>query len=203
MDEATLSFFEKPPQKYTIPEDMFKSLAYKADAETVPALYQHNYYHWYYLIAKYFRPNSLLEIGTRFGYSLIAMCQGSPGMRVKSIDLESYEQKFSLTSQEVAKANLAACATVSEVEFIVGDSHKVEVIEYYDMVHIDGDHSEEGAYEDIIKYYNKLKFLGIILVDDLDDVNVYAAYRKALRKLNYCDDAFCPTKHGMGIIRRG
>ncbi len=70
------------------------------------------------------------------------------------------------------------------------------------MIHIDGDHSEQGAYEDIVKYYDKLKFFGIMLVDDLDDVNVYAAYRKALGKLSYCDDAFCPTKHGLGILRK-
>jgi hypothetical protein len=61
-------------------------------------------------------------------------------------------------------------------EFISGDSHKT-VPEYlsanpdltFDLITVDGDHSIEGAWDDLSNVVSKLRVGGIIVFDDIDN----------------------------------
>lgn len=205
--EITLWYFDRPPQLLRVPEnaDIFERLVYRAPAEVVPALYQRRYYEDYFLLARYFRPRSVLEIGSRFGYSLVALCQGAGAERVVSIDMESYENCFEAPSQIVARRNLEACAggrSLSQ-QFIVGDSHAVAIDESFDLMHIDGDHTEAGARDDVLKFFRLLKPGGVMLVDDLDQPPVLAGFRAAIAELGLPLDrvAFHAHKHGVGMLQ--
>jgi predicted O-methyltransferase YrrM len=205
--EVTLWYFDHPLELLPVPEhdEIFRDLVYRAPAEMVPALYQRRYYEDYFLLAQYFRPRSILEIGTRFGYSLIAMCRGAAPGRVVSIDLESYENCFDAPTQAVARRNLDACVgPAAGREFIVGDSHQVRVEETFDMIHVDGDHTEAGARDDVVMYFERLNPGGVMLVDDLDQPPVLNGFRAAVAALGLPGErvAFYPHKHGIGMLQR-
>jgi hypothetical protein len=208
--EVTLWYFDGPCQLLPVPEhdEIFDGLVYRAPVEMVPALYQRRYYEDYFLLARYFGPRSILEIGTRFGYSLIAMCRGaSPALqRVVSIDLESYENCFDQPTQAVARRNFDACVGPAEPsrQFIVGDSHTVEVAETFDLIHVDGDHTEAGARDDIVKFFERLSPGGVMLVDDLDQPPVLNGFLAAVAALGLAGRqvAFYPHKHGIGMLQK-
>jgi predicted O-methyltransferase YrrM len=220
-DEVTLWLWEHEPRLLEVPslEELFECLVYRAGAETVPALYQHSYYPYYCLLAHYLGARSILEIGTRFGYSLIALARGALAaapagpsvLTLKSLDLEDYPNEFPVSSQEVAKANFDACVTRHrgkteiDIQFVVGDSHQVRLPpgEGYDLIHVDGDHTEEGAFRDMVDYFPHVEAGGCMVVDDLDQAAVYRGYLRAVEALGIApeDRAFLPTKHGLGILR--
>lgn len=217
-DEATFALFDREPRCLPLVtlEELFADLVFRADADTVPALYQDNYYPVYEALARYLAPRSILEIGTRFGYSLVpltrgALAAGARRLQVLSIDMESYDNAFPCGSQEVARRNFEACIgplcaqSEVEVDFVVGDSHAVRLPPEwrFDLVHVDGDHSEEGAYRDIVDAFALLRPGGVMLVDDLDQPAVWAGYRRAVTALGLAaaDCAFVAHKHGLGVLR--
>jgi SAM-dependent methyltransferase len=209
--EVTLQLFGRPPQLMPVPrnEEIFDSLVYRAPVNVVPALYQRRYYEDYFLITQYFAPRSILEIGSRFGYSLVAMCRGASAtlQRVVSIDLQSYENCFDLPTQVIARRNLDAClGPAADRRFVVGDSHEVELPagETFDLIHVDGDHTETGARDDVVKYYARLAPGGVMIVDDLDQPPVFAGFLAAIAQLGLPPErvAFHAHKHGLGMLIR-
>jgi len=218
-DEATLWLFDREPRCLSLRtlEELFADLVFRADPDTVPALYQDNYYPIYEALARYLEPRSILEIGTRFCYSLVpltrgALAAGAKSLKVVSIDLESYANAFPCSSQEVARRNFEACIgplchdREVEVDFVVGDSHTVVLPSdwSFDLVHVDGDHSEDGACRDIVAAFARLRPGGVVLVDDLDQPAVFAGYRRAVATLGLPpgERAFVAHKHGLGLLRR-
>jgi len=194
-EQFTIKLFHYPVKTIFVPDDIFDNLIFKATKEINPALYQKSYYQIYYAISNYLQPKSILEIGSRFGYSLIAMSKGT-NISITSIDLQSYDNPFDLSSQEIAKANLKSCCGL-DGEFIVGDSRVINLNQKYDLIHIDGDHSEEVAFLDMQKFVNYLSPQGVMMVDDLDDPRVWRAWEKF--KVNYRSE-FIPHKHGLGLL---
>lgn len=130
----------------------------------------HNSYPFIYGLAKSLMPASYLEIGTRYGYSLVSMYLGAKNSlrQITSIDFQEYENM----SQNYAKANLLSTGYEGKYEFLVGSSHdskiKKEVTgKLYDLVCVDGDHSYEGTLEDILFYWNNVKPGKFMIVDDV------------------------------------
>jgi len=203
ISEITLSYFDRPTKKFDIPplDSIFAELVYRADQRLVPALGQQAYYQFYYVLGKYFAPARILEIGSLFGYSLIALGKGSHCERVKSIDLQCYKNPFGIPSQQVAAENLKACCPWVRAEFIAGDSQKIKLAESetFDLIHVDGAHSTVGSREDIIKFWPHLAPNGIMLVDDLDQGSVRDGYTQAKSAIA-ATSAFFPTKHGLGML---
>ncbi|NOY00635.1 MAG: class I SAM-dependent methyltransferase [Verrucomicrobia bacterium] len=212
-DPLTMTFFDLGVRKieFKLCEELFSNLEYRAAKRYVPALYQRNYYPYYYCLGNYFRPGSILEIGTRFAYSLIAMAQGTMAEgrspRILSIDLESYNHEFgSIPSQKIAKANFLSCVGhLDHIEFLKGNSQLIDPGPFgpFDLIHVDGDHSQNGAYSDIIRYFGNLSVGGIMLIDDIDHPSVHKGVIRALDTLEISADnhAFLPTKHGCILLR--
>lgn len=129
-------------------------------------------YPLYYEVGAALKPKSILEIGVRFGYSLASLSSGA-GITsdVFGIDFESYE----LNSISIATDSLKSLGITANI--IYGDSHVFDVEKsfgrkYFDLVHIDGDHSTNGALIDIAKFS---KYTNKILVDDVSDARVWHA----------------------------
>jgi predicted O-methyltransferase YrrM len=203
LSQITLSYFGRETKRFEIPrlEVLFAEVVYRADQRLVPALGQEAYYQFYYLLGKYFAPKRILEIGTRFGYSLIALAKGSRCDYAKSIDLQSYQNPFGMPSQRVASENLKACCPWLRTEFLVGDSRGITLgaEEQFDLIHIDGAHSADGCRDDILQFWPQLAPNGVMLVDDLDQGSVRNGYAQA-KKLIAATEAFFPTKHGCGML---
>ena len=129
-----------------------------------------NYYPFFYGLGKTLEPASYLEIGTRYGYSLVSLYLGAKNTlsQITSIDLQEYKER----SQSYAKSNLLAKDYKGRYEFLIGSSHDDQIREkvkdrLYDLVFVDGDHSYQGAMEDIIFYWNNVAPGKLMIIDDV------------------------------------
>jgi predicted O-methyltransferase YrrM len=105
--------------------------------------------------------DSLLEIGSRFGYPLVEMTAVlAPGARVVSVDLPDAEGwNPPLNTLEHLQRNVKLIQEKGfDAHLVVGDSHSEDVIRAvkalgpFAVVFIDGDHSYEGVCQDWLHY---------------------------------------------------
>lgn len=105
--------------------------------------------------------SQVVEVGTLFGYSAVAMAQALPaGGRV--ISLEKSEDNF-----KVAKELVAASSVASKIELICGDAlDSLSAIEGrgpFDLVFID---ANKGAYVDYLSWAEKNVRSGGLIIGD-------------------------------------
>lgn len=119
-------------------------------------------------------PENYLEIGVRRGRSLCSAIADSPNTDVYAFDMwqENYAGNNNpgavLVEEELAKFQYQGRAI-----FIDGDSKKT-VPEFlsahpelkFDLITVDGDHSVEGAWEDLSNVLPRLSVGGVIVFDD-------------------------------------
>lgn len=82
--------------------------------------------------------------------------------------------------------NIIKKYSLEDVIHYINENSK-DAIEYFkdnsiDVLHIDGDHSFEGVYQDLFLYYPKIKNDGVIILDDCD----WTGVNKAIN--NFCED---------------
>ena len=86
----SLKKYEKKMKK--IIEDIFPVMKPFIFAEDIsrPHMESKNYYEWYYTYGDFYKPKTILEIGTRCAYSAIAVALGSKQVeKIVMIDNES------------------------------------------------------------------------------------------------------------------
>lgn len=100
---------------------------------------------------------SVLEIGSRFGVSLMRLAKAAPDARIVSVDLPGADGvEGSRVSLEATVLALRFCER--DVHLILGDSHDaltlaaVAALAPFDVCFIDGDHSYEGVWQDWTDY---------------------------------------------------
>ena len=155
-------------------------------------------YPLYYEIGAVLRPKTILEVGVRYGYSLASLASGAQLTEgLFGIDFEGYEQN----SVKIASANLKSLGINATIEY--GDSHKFDVEKvfgkkYFDLIHIDGDHTADGALLDLIKFS---KFTNTLLVDDALDARVWRAVSAFITsKDDPISVTYLPSGNGLLII---
>lgn len=145
-------------------------------------------YALYYEIGKLLKPKSVLEIGVRNGYSLASICSGAEIKdQVYGIDFETYVTDSVHIATKALKDEYGINAQI-----VHADSHLVDVQKEFgrnrfDLIHIDGDHSTNGALMDLLKFS---KFTNRMLVDDITDARVWAAVSSFVAS---CDDPVSVT----------
>ena len=136
------------------------------------------YYEWYAAYAQYFRPRRILEIGSRRGYSLAAMLLATDSIDlVVSIDNESY----GVTVDEL-RATLSKVIATDRFSIWKLDSQQLSRLptdERFDLIHVDGDHTEAGALHDLQLVQSHVAENGMIV---LDDVGFYPSVMNAALK---------------------
>lgn len=114
-----------------------------------------------YLIWKtteYFQPRSVLEIGSFAGQTL--------GLLYEASNSNSYIHSIDINlSRLVVFQNLFPD---NNVTFSKIDSMLFEPAGRYDLIHVDGDHDYEHAYNDIHKSLSMVQDNSIIIVDDYE-----------------------------------
>jgi predicted O-methyltransferase YrrM len=185
-------------------------MPYYAPKGNVPALYARNYYQFYRVLGQDEKPRSILEIGTRYGYSLISMVLGGIDTveHVVCLDNQSYGNTFDLPSQQVAEKNLRAVGYKGKAEFYVDNSRNlrehISEDRQFDIVHVDGDHTYGGAKKNMHLAWPNVRPGGIMIVDDIDNKSVWKAVEECIDELGVDDDNvdFMGSKHGLVIIRK-
>lgn len=103
---------------------------------------------------------SILEIGSRYGYALCDLAAvAKPGARIVAVDLPGAGDWGEPDSMPTLYANAALMRTRGhEVHVLIGDSTDTNIIKWvqdlgpYDFVFIDGDHRYLGAWSDWLNY---------------------------------------------------
>jgi SAM-dependent methyltransferase len=138
----------------------FRSLANPADplqhlfADWVP------YYRMKWAIASVLQPQSILEIGVRYGYSARAFLEAVPQARFVGIDLDSDRFGGVKGAIDWARSSLRDY----DCELIVADSQGMDRFPgaQYDLIHVDGQQDGDGSFRDLERALKQGRY---VLVD--------------------------------------
>lgn len=126
-----------------------------------------NNYTWWAAIGMEWRPWSVVEIGTRFGYSLKALlgCRAGPAVRVASVDAECNPGEL---SRDVFLAYFRDVLEVPDLNALKVDSQTLAGLPWYgfDLGVVDGLHSTSGCLHDCGLVWEALWPNGLMVVDD-------------------------------------
>lgn len=160
-----------------------------------------NYYDWYFAAGRAFKPKQIGEIGVRYGYSLYSMAAGAANSMIllAGWDNESYGGDDDCL--RIAYENLKPySAMVYHVN--TQDTDSIAHPAHFDLFHVDGDHSTEGAMHDLYLAWHATKPGGVILADDYfhtpstrHGIDLFVE-RKGIKA------EIIPTYGGMAVIQR-
>jgi len=160
-------------------------------------------YPFYAGLAKVVQPSSVFEIGVRLGYSLVSMYRGYPLIdAVVGVDAEIYIPG----SQGKAFENLRAAGYAGKLGLFTASSHVFKPgPEVFDLVHVDGDHTFQGAMQDIAKAWPLVGPNGIMVVDDTSYIGDVKAAVESIRKslVGVVSDFFFESFRGCWVAVRG
>ncbi len=120
-----------------------------------------------YEIAQKFPEGSFVEIGSEWGRSSAIWAKAThPEAKIFAIDI-----RFDDDLGRFYKANLDEAGLDGRVTQVAGDSKELAQStkfrnRKFDLIFVDGDHSEEGAYQDIVNWSVKLRKGGYLLIHD-------------------------------------
>jgi len=129
-------------------------------------------------IAKVLQPESYLEIGIRRGRSMAMVASQVRTCQIVGFDLwvKGYAGMDN-PGESLVRQELTAVGYVGNADFIAGDSHKTVPAyfklhpncSFFDLITVDGDHSFEGARQDLEKVIPHLKVGGVLVFDDISN----------------------------------
>jgi predicted O-methyltransferase YrrM len=120
-----------------------------------------------------------MEIGFNSGFSTLLMLLTNPTARITCFDLG--EHKYTVPCYEKLKETFG-----ERINIIIGDSTKTlqNVTDVYDLIHIDGGHSDEVAISDIQNSYRLSRPGTILIMDDYDFRNLHSLWDSYIVKYN-------------------
>jgi predicted O-methyltransferase YrrM len=126
-------------------------------------------------LAEALSPEAYLEVGVRRGRSACAVGSVAPSCSMALFDmwLKDYAGMDN-PGPDLVRSELAAVGHRGPVEFVDGNSH-LTLPRYlaahpdaaFDIVTVDGDHTDQGAAEDLAQVLPRLKIGGAIVFDDI------------------------------------
>ena len=127
-------------------------------------------------LARHIEPASFLEVGVRRGWSTAAVALASPEVQIYAFD--EWHENYGGSPNPgpgFVQSELSKLGYNKPIVFINGDSHKTlrkffsENTEMVDMVLIDGDHTVEGANQDLRDTMPYINVGGVMVFDDIVD----------------------------------
>lgn len=128
-----------------------------------------------YAASRVLKPENYLEIGVRRGRSVCTVAQGCSSVNI--VAFEMWQKNYAGMENpgpDFVRDELKKHKHKGKITFIDGNSH-ITVPEYFrqnpemkfDLITVDGDHSEEGAYKDLCDVIPHLAIGGVIVFDDI------------------------------------
>ncbi len=120
---------------------------------------------------------NVMEIGFNSGFSTLLMLLTNPNMCISCFDLG--EHTYTIPCFKKMKETFG-----ERINITIGDSTKTlqNVNDNYDLIHIDGGHSNEVANSDIMNSYRLSKPGSILIMDDYDFPNLHKLWDKYIMK---------------------
>lgn len=164
---------------------------------------RNNYVYWN-VIGRYYMPRRIAEIGTRFGYSLKAIVDGTAHIPselvVRCWDVELDDDREPLKVAEAYFALMMIDFRAYRLNTRSTDALNPDGGPF-DLVSVDGDHSTDGALADM-KLLAPLMAPGAVMcVDDTNPGSVSAAVERFVADTGW-EWAYLPTLRGMTVLRK-
>lgn len=127
-------------------------------------------------LARQVIPSNFLEIGVRRGWSTAAVAMASPDCQIYAFD--EWHENYGGSPNPgpgFVQSELSKFGYNKPIVFINGDSHKTlpkffkENNETFDMILVDGDHSVDGARQDLMDTMPHINVGGVMIFDDVVD----------------------------------
>jgi predicted O-methyltransferase YrrM len=122
---------------------------------------------------------NVMEIGFNSGFSTLLMLLSNPNMKITCFDLG--EHKYTAPCYIKLKEEFG-----NRIKLIIGDSRVTlpNINDVYDLIHIDGGHSNDVAESDIINSFRLSKQKTILIMDDYNFSNLNALWKRFIITLN-------------------
>ncbi|MHB8120729.1 MAG: class I SAM-dependent methyltransferase [Desulfuromonadaceae bacterium] len=180
--------------------------------------------HWRYLdisnvlfaASKALQPQTYLEIGVRKGRSACMVVRGCPSVNIVAFDMwvQNYAGMEN-PGEDFVRQELIKHGHIGDAFFIDGNSHQTVPAffnqypdTYFDMITVDGDHTEEGAFDDLCNVIPHLSVGGILVLDDISHPAhpyLFNVWRKVMARFPFLA-GYEYTDAGFGVafaIRKG
>ncbi len=121
------------------------------------------------------QPKNYLEIGVRRGRSLAVVAAAHPRCELYGFDMWMADYAgMPNPGPEFVEQELARLGPHGPLRLITGDSRQTvpsflsaNPEQYFDLINVDGDHSEAGARADLVAVLPRLRRGGVIVLDDI------------------------------------
>lgn len=121
------------------------------------------------------QPRNYLEIGVRRGRSMAVVAATCPECHIVGFDLWSRDYAgIPNPGPDFVRAEMLKLNHRGRLDLISGNSHETlpsyisqNPKTYFDLVTVDGDHTEKGATQDLRAVCKRLKVGGILVFDDI------------------------------------
>ena len=163
----------------------------------MPFQWRQGYVNTKYSVAMHLQPKRICEIGVYSGIAALSFLAASPKAEYLGFDSLLEETNRKIVVVQKAKETMRSLGYKAEV--IVEDSQMMTHLPgQFDFVHVDGDHSREGAKHDVLMAWEALTPNGHILIDNGHDMGVAAGvfdamyflvYHKQLVEWRYFEDS--------------
>ena len=125
--------------------------------------------------ARLVQPRNYLEIGVRRGRSMAMVAATCPACKIVGFDLWRPDYAgMSNPGPDLVRAEMEKLGHTGWLELISGNSHETlprflaeRPSTFFDLITVDGNHSERGAEQDLHDVLLRLKVGGVIVFDDI------------------------------------
>jgi len=154
-------------------------------------------------IVKEFNCKNILEIGTGPGESLMAMSENNPHAHITSVDIEYAHKAYDKLMFRMH--NMYNDYPLNNVTFIKGDSAKLDMLAWWDLVLIDGGHTYAQVKKDITQVQSWVKDGGFMIFHDVTNP-AWPGVRKAVEEYLEKDHTWTRYQwfncNGLLVLRR-
>lgn len=185
--------------------DVLGDLVQPSDRDSDYILAGGNYVYWYQIGAA-FRPRRIVEIGTRYGYSMRAITYGA-SHPPRDLDITVFDNESCYGTPEpltVFEEYFKSRLDITRLRINRVDTQTLTTLGLsgVDLAVVDADHSEQGCYHDCGLAFDVLRPGGILVVDDTLPGCVRDATERFCRERGL-EFAFLSSLRGVHIIRKG
>jgi predicted O-methyltransferase YrrM len=161
------------------------------------------------------QPQTYLEIGVRRGRSIGMVASATPKADLYAFDMWAPNYAgMENPGPEFVESELRKIGAAGKIEFVTGNSHQT-LPDFFakhpelqlDLVTVDGDHSDEGARDDLLSVLPRIAIGGAIIFDDISHPlhpNLHQVWSTALRDcgLRFVSGAYTALGYGVAVAVR-
>ena len=160
------------------------------------------------MLSKMISPSRILEIGTFTGYATLCLAEGL------TADGIIYTLDINEELEEMARSHFEASVFNKQIKYILGDATKTvnDLDETFDLIFIDADKKNNGAYYDLV--FDRLRPGGLIIVDNVlwsgkvlnsqqdKDTRNISTFNAKIAADDRVEKLILPVRDGLFIIRK-